>query len=321
MVVAGVAPRPMRRKVLEKHAFAMVVTTLDPPGAPLDVRVAMARARRGTHLVLLEARPVVVLMFTLRLVVAAVQGGTLDATVLVLIAGWLALTVAIYVFNGVTDIPGDRVNGSRRPLASGRLAELTARRAVIVLSTAGLCACALVGYWALMFGVAFLCLGLAYSAGPGFKARSSSFAVVAGSGIGLTYLVVLHLHPPGLAALMADIGLAVWAAACCGAKDFSDVDGDRAAGRRSWPVQLGMHRAAILVSVLALAVSLLLVGLGVLVPAVLPVAVMLLVGSGCVAAQFMRCRAGRSEWRAPYRAFMFTQLGANLGALGVAVLL
>ena len=45
--------------------------------------------------------------------------------------------------------------------------------------------------------------------------------------------------------------IALWVGLCCAAKDFSDIDGDRAAGRRTWPVLIGGRRASRILACLA----------------------------------------------------------------------
>lgn len=276
-----------------------------------------------------EARPAVQAVFALRLVVAAtvaVGPAALDRPrTLGLIASWLALTLAVYVFNGLTDVAGDRCNGSSRPIAAGLLAPRTAGLAVGAIAAAGMLGCALDDPLALVPAGLFLTLGWTYSAGPRFKAHPCGFALVIGLGAALAYTAGWTLHPVQPAGLAAEAAIATWIGMCCAAKDFSDVDGDRQDGRRTWPVVLGADRAALVVGVAAVGTASAAMAFAIVAPTVLPAAVVLLVGSAWLATRLHSCvrTAGddrRGIRRRPYRAFLATQYVANLSVLVALIL-
>src|SRR2546423_11576812 len=97
----------------------------------VDMRVPVPRS---VVLGLAEARPVVQVIFMLRFTAGAVLADPERTTVRPQFwagaAAWYCATVAIYLYNGVTDVVEDRANHSRRPIAGGRLSVAAARRQV-----------------------------------------------------------------------------------------------------------------------------------------------------------------------------------------------
>jgi 4-hydroxybenzoate polyprenyltransferase len=265
----------------------------------------------------LEARPPIIMLFALRMIVATgfAQSGSTRALVLTL--AWTALTIAAYVYNGVKDLPGDRFNGSTRPLATGRLSVRTASCCALGLALAGL-----VGCWSLspalgMLGFASLALGWAYSAGPALKRSSIACALC-------VFLAALLTYTAGSLVATASngerIGLAVWSlwiglVSVC--KDFSDVEGDLREGRRTLPVSWGVSAAARLTLAMALSGAVaLVVTAETIAPRLAPASWVALAGSVMVAARLARLRTGdRHQLRAPYRMFVATQFAVNLAAM------
>jgi 4-hydroxybenzoate polyprenyltransferase len=269
--------------------------------------------------ILRESRPAVQAVFIVRACVAAGIPFQFSMRAAGVIAGWSMLSMAIYVLNGVTDRTGDRVNRSCRPIATGALLPTTALRVSALLSVAGVTICTAARGWSLPLALAFLALGCAYSVGPALKNSPVGFAVTIGGGAGLTYAAGWvaggALRP---AELGFGVAMAVWVGLACAAKDFSDADGDRLAGRRTWPVLLGGRGAATCLRICALAGSLVMVAAALVVDATLwPAALVIVTGSvalsrSCAASVALGAEPSRSARRRPYRTFMLTQYGANL---------
>lgn len=280
---------------------------------PSPIRVPLFRLGAQSRLVLAEARPPVQFVFVLRF---AAAGGPLLASRagVCAVVGWWLLVVAIYLLNGLSDVTADRANGSTRPLASGVLPQRAAWAWCGAAALAGLALCGLVSPELLMLAVAMTALGWGYSQGPAWKNRPLGSAVVIGCGAALTYgagaAAAGRLDASHMVSFAA---LGVWVSTCCLSKDFSDVDGDRLAGRRTLPVVLGPRAASRLVALLAL-----LAGAGILATSAvlgidLLVAGLFAAGSIAVAARVISTGSahGRGDRRQSYRAYMWTQYAAN----------
>ncbi len=237
---------------------------------------------------------------------------------LCVVLGWLLLSIAVYVYNGITDVVADAGNGSSRPIVSGRLSLRGARAACRACWVGGAVLCLLTGSLGVsVLAAMFALLGWAYSAGRGVKSHPIGAAVVIGAGAALTYgAAVLCAPRSGSAAIPHLMTMAGWVTFACSTKDFSDVRGDAEAGRRTLPVMLGPRRAANLLAIVTT------------VPASVLLAVeirhgwgaagftaLLWSGSLVVALGLDRSvsAASRSGRRAGYRAYMAVQYLVNAG--------
>jgi 4-hydroxybenzoate polyprenyltransferase len=285
------------------------------------LRTRLHTALPSARLLWSETRPVVQAIFAVRYWVGAAAGlagtGRFDLQVVVGALAWLLLTMSIYLVNGVSDLAGDRANGSTRPLAQGLVGAAGAGRVAWALATAGLVLAAVTGVPALVAcAVAVLALGWSYSVGPRpLKCSVAGTALASAGGGVLTYLAGAAATggSPDRPYQAVFLLLATWMAVAGAAKDLGDRAGDQAAGRRTLPVVAG-HRAATRV----IAVGCLLLGaaalaVGVVWPGVLAPTLVLCLGAAGVAALALRTPdAGpRALVRRPYRAFMVTQYAVN----------
>ncbi|MCW2523423.1 MAG: homogenitisate phytyltransferase [Frankiales bacterium] len=264
---------------------------------------------------LAESRPPVQFVFALRFVVASdlLYRPSLRAGLALL--GWLCLSVAIYVFNGVTDVAADVLNLSGRPIAAGRLAPQTALTCCVLLSIVGTALLARQGLVLVVLALVFLLVGWAYSAGPSWKEDPIGFGVVIGAGAAVTYGAGWTTRGSLSASeIITGLAVALWVGLCCACKDFSDIEGDAAAGRRTWPVLLGRERARTLIAVLAIAMSAGALGLALALGSGLSTACLLLGGSlGLTVTLASSARAAtRGRRRLSYRVFLTTQYLANI---------
>jgi 4-hydroxybenzoate polyprenyltransferase len=280
------------------------------------------------RLCLIEARPVVAVMFALRyLAAAALAGAGQRTTVVHVLAGavvWELAVLSTYIVNGTMDVAEDRINRSNRPIASGRLALVSARRAAVA-SAVG----AVVGGLAL--GPAFCCLVLAflgvgylYSAPPLCAKRNAVSCALTG--------VLLALLTYGAAYAAAGNGsvsrtgmifcvvTALWTGIVGSVtKDIPDTVGDMAAGRRTTAVMLGETGVRILACGAAVTIGAAFTGAAALAaPVLLPSAAAMLGGAllvsivACPARPGASTTPGTDRRRQPYRAFMVTQYVTHL---------
>jgi 4-hydroxybenzoate polyprenyltransferase len=279
------------------------------------------RARlRVLALGLAEARPQVQLAFLLRFACGAALSAPVAGYSLARFVGgllvWECVVVAVYLFNGIADVTGDRMNGSHRPIAHGRLAPGAAG-----LLTAAFACVALAG--SLMLGNAFtiatvgaLLLGYLYSGRPfDLRKRPIAASALALAGGLITYVagsLAIEQRLTATAAVLA-LAMSLWMGIVgATAKDFADRAGDAATGRQTL-----MSRFSEAVAIgLALAVA-----AWFLAQILLTAAVAVLAGGMVVAVRTRRTAgaAQRKVLAGPYRAFMATQLTAHALVLTVVL--
>ncbi|MFE3001013.1 UbiA family prenyltransferase [Nocardia sp. NPDC059246] len=237
------------------------------------------------------------------------------------VAAWFLTTVCVYLMNGIADGVNDRINGVGRPIGRG---DLDPRDAAAVTQLAAIAALVLalhVGITMAVLVSVFLALGYLYSVPPIQLSRTwaGSSAIVTVGGL-CTYLaggVAIRAQlTPDL--VVFAVVMSLWMG-LIGAvvKDFSDVAGDRAAQRRVLTLLVGEMPLRRWVSLAALGVA---TGLAVgasRLPTLECPCVPMMFGAALVAGYTLttRYRDPRPVSRRPYRAFMITQLAANLGAL------
>ncbi len=281
-------------------------------------------------LCLAEARPSVLLVTLLRFLAGAVLGAASGPGHPVAMAvGAITFELAIfscYLLNGVMDLPEDRINGSRRPLARGALPPAVALRVA-----GGAAALSLAGAMALGPGIAvavtvLLAIGYLYSCPPWYLKRQSFGTAVAGISSGLLAYYGGKAAYTGQGGADLTLILAVFALAMSlwiglvGAltKDLPDVQGDAEAGRRTLAVVIKEPLLRLLISILALAIggTFLIVAM-LITPVLWWLAMMQLAGAIAVAALSLSSvsRGSKKRRRRPYRAFMVTQHMINLAVL------
>jgi 4-hydroxybenzoate polyprenyltransferase len=226
------------------------------------------------------------------------------------------------MFNGVMDVEEDRINGSSRPVASGKL-----RVAHAAGVTGGLAALSVAGSFALgstmvWSVVVLLALGWLYSGPPFYLKRSPTGWAILGIIVALITYNAGYVANEGrsdvrslfiFAAVMA-----LWLGIVSQTKDLSDIEGDKQAGRRSGPVVWGENAARIVYSGAALSL-----GGGFILSAALFAPDLLIpafvLASGAVVVAVIALgpwsRGQKSKRRMPYMAFMLTQYGANLAVV------
>jgi 4-hydroxybenzoate polyprenyltransferase len=278
---------------------------------------------RSVRLAWREARPVVQVIFMLRLFAGMALAGMPVADVsitpvIVAALSWLATTWAVYLLNGVADVVEDRANGSTRPIALGELDPDTATRIVRVLAAAGLVLGLIVSPTMLLIVALMLAVGWAYSRGPyPLKQNMVGFLTsVIALGL-LTYLAgwsAVGIGVPHGSMLLFGVMMSLWMGLAGSTKDLSDTIGDRMAGRRTLPVMLGERSARLVMAVAASVVGWTFVVGAARFGHLLPVAIVVGAGSAALAlvALGFSGNGGRSTGRRPYRVFMTTQYAAHL---------
>lgn len=267
---------------------------------------------------LAEARPLVIVIFLLRYLAGALLTSGRHHVSLGHAAlgafGWMCVTVASYLYNGITDRREDVANGSRRPIADGTLPVRFAVGFALITAVAGLLCNAALGLPELGAAALALALGQIYS-GPPFRLKRRFYAasLVGGTGGLVTYAAGALAAGGSVGTRLVLFGgaMSLWMGLVGGiAKDLPDEPGDRAAGRRTWPVVFGAQRARALMKGAAA-----LVGVGFAAAAaawssgLLWCSLVVAMGAAGVIAAAPRPQTSYSRERSslPYRAFMWTQ--------------
>jgi 4-hydroxybenzoate polyprenyltransferase len=255
-------------------------------------------------------------IFMLRFLAVAALAPSQTLSTAVAAAGWLCIIVAIYLLNGLSDLEGDRLNGSRRPLASGRLDPATAWAMTAALAVAGLAVCSAHSANLGTLASCMLLLGGGYSYGPCWKASRHAAGIVIGAAAAITYAAgAVAVDAASWQLLAFTTSVSAWIAFACAAKDLSDVAGDRAMGRQTAPIALGLdgarRRLAAATTVAAAAVLMISAVLGIYGLPALAIAL----GTTVLALSLtikQRPLCSRRP-RAPYRVYMVTQYAACAG--------
>lgn len=287
----------------------------------------------------IEARPSVLLIFLLRLLVGGALGGIgaahgslprLTETAVV----WELAIFAVYLFNGVTDVEEDRINGSRRPIARGALPTSVALWITGCAAAASVAGGAAIGDDILWPVLAVLVVGFCYSSPLVQFKRHAVTSAFTGLSLGLlTYYAGHRAYTgdgwsyPGPELLVFAIGVTAWMGLVGGlTKDLSDVAGDAAAGRRTVPAMCGEGRARGVAAATALGLALAFCAAGASTSALLVWPGLAMLGGATAMAIVCLGRFAkdtRSHSRRPYRVFMTTQYLMNLSiiaALGAQLL-
>jgi geranylgeranylglycerol-phosphate geranylgeranyltransferase len=153
---------------------------------------------------------------------------------------WLGL--AAYVYNDLTDFEVDRINKTNRPSVTGKVTKNQLSATVCLMFTIGLCLTALINFYTFGISIIFTALAIFYSH-PKFKLKDKFIlkTVITGAGAGLLSLIggiaMLNLSLPILYTAFAFF---IFYFILSPLGDIADIKGDRAVGRRTFPIALGM---------------------------------------------------------------------------------
>ncbi len=155
---------------------------------------------------------------------------------------WLGL--AAYVYNDLTDFEVDKINKTNRPSITGKVTKNQLIITVCLMFTFGLCLAASINFYTFGVSIIYTALAIFYSH-PKFKLKDK-FAlktVITAAGAGLLSLIggmaTLDLSLP---ILYTTFAFFVFYFILSPLGDIADINGDRAVGRHTFPIVLGMKR-------------------------------------------------------------------------------
>jgi 4-hydroxybenzoate polyprenyltransferase len=314
-----VALLPRALAAENEHVSKVMPNTLTVGSASLSLVAAL-------WLSFIEARPIVLMVFSLRFAVGGLLANNSEVDlerVLVGQACWLSAIWAIYLLNGLSDIDGDRANGSTRPLASGRLSTAAAISWCVGLATISIAVSVSLGWrFALVVGCV-LVLGAAYSIGPRpLKNWGVAGLAVAAAGGFLSYFAGAISYDRAIDTQLVIFAFvaSLWMFFIGHSKDLSDIDGDQLAGRRTLPIAIGARPTRVSIAISGVIVGTLgvfaglssphLIALGIYAPASLWLAIAVAKSN----------EASREAARHPYAVFMIAQYAVNSLTLVIGIL-
>ncbi len=200
------------------------------------------------------SRPLNSFMMGLAVVVGAAIAGASGEDLARILAGALVgvlYTAASMIDNDIVDMEIDRINRPERPIPSGRLPLKTAQACIVVLVVAGAVVASYLGSLILVASLVAVGLAMAYNrwgkprglVGNVMVAGIVAFPIVYGA------LVVDRLTPTTLV-FASMVFLSTVAREIV--KDIADIEGDKAAGARTFPVTHGSKTAARVAAILYL---------------------------------------------------------------------
>lgn len=160
---------------------------------------------------------------------------------------WLGL--AAYVYNDLTDFEVDKINKTNRPSVTGKVTKNQLIITVCLMFTIGLSLTASINFYTFGISIIFTALAIFYSH-PKFKLKDK-FAlktVITAAGAGLLSLIggmaMLNLSLP---ILYTAFVFFIFYFILSPLGDIADIKGDRAVGRRTFPIVLGMKQTLMIV--------------------------------------------------------------------------
>jgi 4-hydroxybenzoate polyprenyltransferase len=164
--------------------------------------------------------------------------------------------LATYMYNDFTDIGVDRLNSYKRPLVSGKATKEQVLTLAMILNVIALVLAYSTNIYATMIVLAFIVLGILYShPKTSLKEKFPHKTIVTATGgalaslfgglaVGnmLLYVVYAALVSFAFLFIMGPIA------------DISDLKGDRAAGRRTFPLVVGVNKTLIIMILATLAI-------------------------------------------------------------------
>jgi geranylgeranylglycerol-phosphate geranylgeranyltransferase len=158
------------------------------------------------------------------------------------VIGSYFLGLATYVYNDLTDFEVDNINKTNRPSVTGKKTKPQLLTIVCIMFGIGLSLTAFINYYTLCISSLFTILGIVYSH-PRFKLKDKFLlkTVVTAAGAALLSLLggaaVADLSLP---ILYTSSSFFIFYFILSPLGDIGDIKGDRAAGRRTFPIVIGM---------------------------------------------------------------------------------
>jgi geranylgeranylglycerol-phosphate geranylgeranyltransferase len=179
---------------------------------------------------------------TLITVILGEQGNIDPYLVIRTVLGSYFLGLATYVYNDLTDFEGDKINKINRPSVTGKTTKPQLLTIVCILFGIGLSLTAFINYYTFCISGLFTILGIVYSH-PQFKLKDKfplKTVVTAGGATLLSLLGGAAVLNTSVPILYTSLSFFIFYFILSPLGDIGDIKGDRAVGRRTFPVVIGM---------------------------------------------------------------------------------
>jgi geranylgeranylglycerol-phosphate geranylgeranyltransferase len=193
-----------------------------------------------------KARTAPIYCFPIATLITVILGsqGHFDPYIVVgIVTGSYWLGLATYVYNDLTDFEVDKINKTNRPSVTGKVTKNQLTITVCLMFTIGLCLTASINFYTFVVAIIFTALAIFYSH-PKFKLKNKFVlkTVITAAGAGLLSLMggiaMLNLS---LSILYTAFTFFVFYFILSPLGDIGDLKGDRAVGRRTFPIVLGIR--------------------------------------------------------------------------------
>jgi geranylgeranylglycerol-phosphate geranylgeranyltransferase len=158
------------------------------------------------------------------------------------VTGSYFLGLATYVYNDLTDFEVDRLNKTNRPSVTGKKTKPQLLTIVCIMFGIGLSLTAFINYYTFCISSLFTILGIVYSH-PQFKLKDKFplKTVVTATGAALLSLLGgAAVANTSLPILYTSLSFFIFYFILSPLGDIGDIKGDRAVGRRTFPIVIGM---------------------------------------------------------------------------------
>ena len=169
------------------------------------------------------------------------------------------LGLATYVYNDFTDFQVDKINKTNRPSIKDRLTKRHLITTVCIMFTIGLGLTASINFHAFIVSIIFVALGIFYSH-PKFKLKDKFLlkTLITGTGAGLLSLLggmaVMNTSP---SIIYTAFSFFIFYFILSPLGDIGDINGDRAVGRRTFPIVFGIEKTLLIMLSVPFVISLL----------------------------------------------------------------
>ena len=179
---------------------------------------------------------------TLITIILGEQGNIDPYLVIRTVLGSYFLGLATYVYNDLTDFEVDKINKTNRPSVTGKTTKPQLLTVVCIMFGIGFSLTAFINYYTFCISGLFTILGIVYSH-PQFKLKDKfplKTVVTAGGAALLSLLGGASVPNTSVPILYTSLSFFIFYFILSPLGDIGDIKGDRAVGRRTFPVVIGM---------------------------------------------------------------------------------